>query len=808
MKYTNRLQLISTLLIATTALSVVAQSPRAFEEAAVASFEAKDYYAAFKYYGKVLEMEPNRTDITVKYADAARLYGAYHDAEQHYEVALASNLAGAEYHKALFGLAVVKKHLSKYEEALRLFERYTSRPDADPDLRQKATAEILDCEWAMEKVTNPDRHMEVEIMEPAYNTGDSELGLVTHGDVTFFAALKSVDWGDKHFPKRPLLQVFQIEKGHTKPVLAEFNQKGRHTALPAISPDGQWMIIPIGDYVSDTDIRCQLYQSRRGDDGRWGTLTLLPAIINVPDATMTQPHIAVRDDGYFDLYYVSDAPGGLGGKDIWVAQCSAQGNVSNPVNLKTLNTSEDEATPYFDSRTSILYFSSLGYQSLGGYDVYKSTWSTQKQAWGSVKHMNMPLNSGYHDLYYAPQNEDMAHLTSNRIGAAAAVEESCCYDLFRVKMLPIALEASAFEATTEAPLNEVVFSLLTDQTQAFSRYSGAKHSTDFNVKRDRIYTVLASKEGYFPDTVVVSSYDLDPGLRTLRAKLHLRPMAVDLAVEVYDDLTKEQLKGVQIRLYERSGRKQDERNTGKDSHTSNLPVSYKQSYVIIADKAGFASDTVIVTAEEMSKPGTKVIKNLFLMPATLYGLLPLTIYFDNDVPPRGPEAAIVPYDETVFGYVSRRDEFIRQFTAGMKSEAEKADATARLNHFFDDNVLGGMTKLDRLAEDLDLFLMSGYQVEIMVRGFASPLASDEYNMALTQRRIVSVLNYLRKAKGGVYHTFIQQKQLTIGVAPLGESESAPDVSDSARLRDLSIYSPEASLERRAEILEVRITRMR
>jgi tetratricopeptide (TPR) repeat protein len=786
--------------------ALVAQSPRAFEQAADAAFEARDYYAAFKYYGNVLQIEPTRTDIAVRYADAARLYGAYRDAEQHYEAALATENAGSKYHTALFGLAVVKKHLGKYDEALRLFERYAARPDSDPELRRKATGEMVECEWALEKITNPDVNMVLEPLEGAYNTGDSEMGAVHRGDTTYFSALRPIEWGDKHYPTRPLLQVMQVV-GQQAAVPAAFNHPTRHTALPAFSPDGRLMVVPMGQYVGETDVRCQLFFSQKNTvTGQWSAPVALPATVNAPNATATQPHIAARPDGYFDLYYISDAPGGKGGKDIWQVQFSATGNFGQPTNLVALNTEADEATPHFDARTNSLYFSSLGYQNLGGYDVYKAFFDNKTAQWSAVKHLPVPLNSGYNDLYFAPQTEDLAFLTSNRIGAATSGEESCCYDLFQAKFLPIGLEASAFEEATKEPLNEVVFSLLPEDEPALTKYSATANKADFKVKRERTYVVMASKEGYFPDTARVSLANLEPNTRLLREKLYLQPMKVDLAVAVFDDLSKEPIYGVNVRLFERSGRVREERNTGTKANGSDLKADYRQGYVIIAEKEGYAPDTTEVSVEEMSKPGTKVLKNLFLTPSSLYGLLPLAIYFDNDVPPRQPATRVESYDFTFENYMARRAEFIATFTQNMPSEAEKADATARLNRFFDEEVQGGMVKLEYLAENLDLFLSGGYSVEIMVKGFASPLASKEYNLALTKRRIVSVQNYLRKAKGGVYETFIQQKQLIVTTAPLGETMSKSGVSDSARQREQSVFSPEASFERRAEIIEVRLKR--
>jgi tetratricopeptide (TPR) repeat protein len=785
-------------------LSLDAQTPRAFEQAALSAFESRDYYAAFKYYGEVLRMEPARNDVQVRYADAARLYGAFKDAERHYETALSAQLAGANYHEAVYGLALVKKHLGKYEEALRLFERYAARPDSDPELRRKAGIEIADCEWAMEKVTNPDRLAELKPFEGVFNTGDSEMGMLEIGDTLYFSALHAVEWGDDHVPARPLLQVMMSVHGQA-PVPATFNVEKHHTALPAFSSDGKLMIVPVGNYVSETEVRCELYYAQRANStAKWGILTPLPATVNVPEATMTQPHVVRRDDGYYDLYYVSDAPGGRGGKDIWKVQFSANGQFAQPENLVPLNTEADEATPFWEARQQTLFFSSTGYQNLGGYDIYQSKLG-KNGLWQNAKHLPVPINSSYNDLYYAPNpSAKRALLTSNRIGAAVEGEESCCYDLFSVQFKPLELVASAYEQATEAPLDQVLFTLVPDDTETINRFSQAANNTQFELQRAKEYHVMAQKDGYFPDTVLVSTQQLEPNVTRLNERLHLRPKKVDLAVLVFNDLSRERLSGVNVRLYEMNGRVHDEQTSQQEE--SALKADYQQGYLIIAQKDGFAPDTTTVSAEEMSRPGTKVIKNLFLTPETMYGLLPLAIYFDNNVPPRQAPTSIESYDVTYIEYMNRREEFISTFTQHLLTDAEKALATARINRFFEEEVRGGFTKLEYFAEHLDLFLTGGYEVEIMVKGFASPLASHEYNLALTKRRIVSVRNYLRKAKGGIYESFIQQNKLIVTNAPLGETHALPGINDSHRHLEQSVFSPEASKERRAEIIEVRLIR--
>lgn len=79
-------------------------------------------------------------------------------------------------------------------------------------------------------------------------------------------------------------------------------------------------------------------------------------------------HPAVSPDGKW-LYFVSDMPGGEGGKDIWRVRLSetSMGGVENlgaPV-----NTPGDELFPTFRPNGD-LYFSSNGHEGMGGLDIF------------------------------------------------------------------------------------------------------------------------------------------------------------------------------------------------------------------------------------------------------------------------------------------------------------------------------------------------------------------------------------------------------------------------------------------------------
>lgn len=73
------------------------------------------------------------------------------------------------------------------------------------------------------------------------------------------------------------------------------------------------------------------------------------------------------------LFFASDRSGGVGGVDIWYCLKGKDGTWSAPINCgRKVNTECDEITPFVDPKGEMLYFSSMGHQSVGGYDVFSA----------------------------------------------------------------------------------------------------------------------------------------------------------------------------------------------------------------------------------------------------------------------------------------------------------------------------------------------------------------------------------------------------------------------------------------------------
>jgi uncharacterized protein YegP (UPF0339 family)/outer membrane protein OmpA-like peptidoglycan-associated protein len=169
---------------------------------------------------------------------------------------------------------------------------------------------------------------------------------------------------------------------------------------------------------------------------------------------------------------------------------------------------------------------------------------------------------------------------------------------------------------------------------------------------------------------------------------------------------------------------------------------------------------------------------------------PVVIYFDNDQPRQNS----VAYSKTYNAYLKNKPAF------------EKESDKATIDGFFTNDVEKGYNDLKDLTSKLATKLKEGYKATITVKAFASPVASNEYNKALTARRISSIMAELSSANGGELKKYIDDKMVTITEESNGEDSAPSGISDDAKNKRNSVYDIAPSKERRVEIRDVRVNK--
>lgn len=180
-----------------------------------------------------------------------------------------------------------------------------------------------------------------------------------------------------------------------------------------------------------------------------------------------------------------------------------------------------------------------------------------------------------------------------------------------------------------------------------------------------------------------------------------------------------------------------------------------------------------------------------------------TLYFHNDEPnPRTRDTITQKnYMTTYTDYVKLKKEYKNKYAEGLEGD-DKLDAEDDIDAFFENYAERGVKDLEIFTKLLLEELKKGTQIELTIKGYASPLSKSDYNVNLTLRRISSLINYLQQYEKGIFNPFFDSKQLTIIKIPFGEYKSEKNVSDNYYDTKNSIYNPKAALERKIEILAI------
>ena len=815
-----------------------AQTLKAYLNAAEEALQERDMYNAIGYYGEAMLFDTSNLDIRYKYAESAKNFNAYTIAETHFQK-IHDNDTDNTYPMATFHLAETQQQLGKYEEAKRNYSLFLSEnSDLDPYYSARAEKEIEAVDWAINEKNNPQAGVEIEHLGSDVNSPYSEFGAIERDDELYYSSLR-FNKQDGEEPNRLYSQIMKqgdmdwtesdsLDNTKTEYQLADeimSNSRTRrkkkkkedispqnysHEAHTSFNSDGTSMYYTICEYLNSVDIRCDIYRKTISENGNFGKASKLPASINNPNFTNTQPHIATNlTTGEEILYFVSNRAGGKGKLDIWYSEVKDD-NYSEPTNLSTLNTSEDELSPFFHTTTNTLYFSSNGYLGMGGLDVYKASYDGS--GYSEAENLKAPTNTSFNDIYYTLNEEGTkAFFSSNRIGSLYLEDsfEACCYDVYRADIEEIFVNLNTLvidELSNEDLLGSRVriYDMITDEL-LFDSLEELTNDHKFRLKCGREYKIITDRDGYESDTTSISLKDCnDP--KDVTKKIFLTPQELKLDVLTYLRPGEEPLNGATVTLYDLSDPNSEPIViTHNDKHVFNFDILGGKEYKLVTSRPGYKTQTI--TFKALDSDRGKIVKKFYFekAPFDLNEYLPVIVYFDNDRPdPRTRKLYTnQSYTDTYYPYMEKKEVFKSEYSKSLASDV-RVNAENDLESFFQNEVQFGFERLQLFIGKLAERLASGDKIEISLKGFASPKAANKYNLALGQRRIWTLKNEIKQYAGGQLRPYIDSGQLRVSEISFGEEASPVSISDSYKNTRLSVYSVEASRQRKAEIVRIRV----
>jgi outer membrane protein OmpA-like peptidoglycan-associated protein/tetratricopeptide (TPR) repeat protein len=166
------------------------------------------------------------------------------------------------------------------------------------------------------------------------------------------------------------------------------DKKGaNHDACISLSFDGLTIFTYRGENEGDLFVT-------NIENGKWGKTEPLKGI----NSKYREDHIALAYDNK-TAYFISNRPGGFGGKDIWKTVKISETEWGVPVNLgPVVNTEYDEDGIFIHPDGKSLYFSSRGHNTMGGYDIFETTFEDEK--WNQPLNLGYPVNSPDDDVFF------------------------------------------------------------------------------------------------------------------------------------------------------------------------------------------------------------------------------------------------------------------------------------------------------------------------------------------------------------------------------------------------------------------------
>lgn len=382
-------------------------------------FEHKNYLRAIPIYKDLLKKEPDNKYVQVHLAVCY----------------LNTNQSRTEPIKLLEELTKDEKgdmenwyylgsayHLNgQIDKAIAAFEKYISLKPKKSDI-EKAKRKIEQCQNAKKLMSNPIR-VTFTNLGPDINSPDPDYYPYVNDNETFlvFTSRRKENVGgniieiDGYRPSD--IWFSKVENGKWikafnagKTINTNYDEQA-----VSLSTDGKQMIV----YFDNIKQYGDLYTSEQTSNGNFTKIKRMHPLISNPKTIETSGSFTPDGNTFFFARRnsIDDQ------SDIYMIRKLPNGQWGIPQKLpEQINTPYNEDFPYIAADGITLYFSSEGHNSMGGYDLFKSTWNPDENTWSPAENLGYPINTTSDD-------RSICITPDNRVGYISAFRPNGIGDL-------------------------------------------------------------------------------------------------------------------------------------------------------------------------------------------------------------------------------------------------------------------------------------------------------------------------------------------------------------------------------------------
>lgn len=286
-------------------------------------------------------------------------------------------------------------------KALENYQLFVASSDKKSELLPVAELRIQQCQEAIKQMNSP-VNVYLTNMGDMINTDMPEYSPVISldGSALYFTSRRAWANGEtdqyrdpriNQFPEDVYVSYLDFDSTWTAPVRLDFCKPRQNEATIAISSDERKIYL-YEDSTGNGDIYyTDFYHAKFRDIEK----------LEMKDINTkyweTHAMMSHRKDLFF---FVSDRPGGFGGRDIYMSKLKNNGKWGDPVNLgPNVNGPNDEDAPFIAVDNRTLYFATNDFRSIGGFDIMR-TELLDDGTWEKATNLGYPFNSTNDDIFY------------------------------------------------------------------------------------------------------------------------------------------------------------------------------------------------------------------------------------------------------------------------------------------------------------------------------------------------------------------------------------------------------------------------